>query len=37
MQASFKDKMCLLNGEMGGIIQASTQLDQYDTIDETGK
>ena len=37
MQASFKDKMCLLNGEMGGIIQASTQLDQYDTIDDTGK
>ena len=36
LQATFKDKMCLLNGEMGGIIQSSVQLDQYDTIDESG-
>lgn len=36
IQASFKDKMCLLNGEMGGVIQSSVQLDQYDTIDENG-
>ena len=31
-----KDKMCLLNGECGGTITASTQLDRYDTIDENG-
>ena len=36
IQASFKDKMCLLNGEMGGIIQSSVQLDQYDTVDDMG-
>lgn len=33
----FKDKMCLLNGECGGTIPASTQFDQYETIDENGK
>ena len=32
-----KDKMCLLNGEVGGVIPASTQFDTYDTIDENGK
>lgn len=32
-----KDKMCLLNGECGGVIPASTQFDMYETIDETGK
>ena len=31
-----KDKMCLLNGEVGGIIPASTQFDEYETIDENG-
>ena len=31
-----KDKMCLLNGEVGGIIPASTQFDEYETIDEEG-
>ena len=31
-----KDKMCLLNGECGGIIPAATQFDQYETIDEKG-
>jgi hypothetical protein len=29
--------MCLLNGEFGGTIPASTQLDHYDTINEDGK
>ena len=32
-----KDKMCLLNGEVGGIIPASTQFDEYETIDENGE
>ena len=32
-----KDKMCLLNGEVGGKIPASTQFDEYETIDENGK
>ena len=32
-----KDKMCLLNGECGGVIPASTQFDEYDTIDENGQ
>jgi len=31
-----KDKMCLLNGECGGTLPASTTFDQYDTVDETG-
>lgn len=31
-----KDKMCLLNGDCGGIIPASTTFNEYDTIDETG-
>ena len=31
-----KDKMCLLNGECGGTIPASTQFDKYDTADENG-
>lgn len=31
-----KDKMCLLNGECGGTIPASTQFDEYETIDENG-
>ena len=31
-----KDKMCLLNGECGGVIPASTQFDKYETIDENG-
>lgn len=37
LQVSLKDKMCLLNGECGGIIPASTQFDQYETIDEKGE
>lgn len=32
-----KDKTCLLNGECGGVIPASTQFDEYETTDETGK
>ena len=31
-----KDKMCLLNGECGGTIPASTQFDEYETVDENG-
>lgn len=31
-----KDKMCLLNGECGGTIPASTQFNEYETIDENG-
>ena len=36
LQVSLRDKMCLLNGECGGVISASTQFDQYETIDEDG-
>lgn len=36
LNAQFKDKMCLLNGECGGKITSSIQLDKYDTIDENG-
>lgn len=31
------DKMCLLNGECGGIIPAATVFDTYYTIDENGR
>ncbi len=31
-----KDKMCLLNGECGGTIPASTTFHEYETIDENG-
>ena len=34
---NLKDKMCLLNGECGGIIPASTQFDEYETLDENGE
>lgn len=34
ISVSLKDKMCLLNGECGGTIPASTQFDEYETIDE---
>lgn len=37
MSLQLKDKMCLLNGECGGMIPASTQFDEYDTIDENGQ
>ena len=36
LQVSLRDKMCLLNGECGGVIPASTQFDQYETLDENG-
>lgn len=32
-----KDKMCLLNGECGGIIPASTIFHEYETVDKDGK
>lgn len=34
---SLKDKMCLLNGECGGTLPASTQFDEYETLDENGQ
>lgn len=37
MSIQLKDKMCLLNGECGGVIPASVQFDKYETIDENGK
>ena len=36
LSAQLKDKMCLLNGECGGIITSSIQLDRMDTIDQNG-
>ena len=36
LSLSCKDKMCLLNGDVGGVIPASTQFDTYETIDENG-
>lgn len=36
LSAQFKDKMCLLNGECGGVIPMSIRFDEYDTIDEYG-
>lgn len=33
---SLKDKMSLLNGDAGGTLPASTQFDEYETIDEKG-
>jgi hypothetical protein len=32
-----KDKMCLLNGECGGTIPASTTFHEYETVDENGE
>lgn len=37
ISVTLKDKMCLLNGECGGVIPASTQFDEYETIDENGE
>ena len=37
LSLQLKDKMCLLNGECGGVIPASTQFDEYETIDEHGQ
>lgn len=36
LSISFKDKMCLLNGDCGGIISSSVEFDRYDTVDENG-
>ena len=36
LSAQLKDKMCLLNGECGGIITSSIQLDRMDTVDQNG-
>lgn len=36
LSLQIKDKMCLLNGECGGTIPASTQFDSYETIDKNG-
>lgn len=32
-----KDKMCLLNGECGGVISAATQFDEHETISPDGE
>lgn len=37
LSLQLKDKICLLNGECGGVIPASTQFDEYETIDENGQ
>lgn len=36
LSLQLKDKMCLLDGECGGTISASTQFDEYETVDENG-
>jgi len=33
---SLKDKMCLLNGDLGGTFTSAVTLDNYETIDENG-
>ena len=35
LSAQLKDKMCLLNGECGGVITSSVVLDHYDTLEDT--
>jgi hypothetical protein len=37
LSLSFKDKMCLLNGDCGGTITSSVEFDRYDTVDENGE
>ena len=37
MSLTLKDKMCLLNGEFGGVIPASARFDAVDEIDAAGK
>ena len=37
LNIQIKDKMCLLNGEVGGIISSSIRFDEYDTLDENGE
>lgn len=36
ISVNLKDKMCLLNGECGGMIPAAATLSEYDTIDGNG-
>jgi hypothetical protein len=36
LSLQLKDKMCLLNGECGGTLPASTTFDEYDTQDSDG-
>ena len=36
LSLQLKDKICLLNGDCGGKLAASTQFDEYETIDENG-
>lgn len=36
VSVQLKDKMCLLNGECGGTLSASTVFDNYETINEDG-
>ena len=36
LSLQLKDKMWLLNGDCGGKLAASTQFDEYETIDENG-
>lgn len=37
LSLQLRDKMCLLDGSCGGTIPASTQFDEYETIDENGE
>ena len=37
LSLQLKDKMCLLNGECGGTLPASTEFDKYETINENGE
>ena len=37
ISVQLKDKMCLLNGECGGLLSSSVVFDNYETIDENGK
>ena len=37
LSMQLKDKMCLLNGECGGTLPASTQFDKYETINANGE
>ena len=37
LSVQLRDKMCLLNGEVGGTFSAAVQFDEYSTIDENGE
>lgn len=37
LSLQLRDKMCLLDGSCGGTIPASTQFDEYETVDENGE